>query len=134
MIHPIDCKTCRAWLHGDLDNELETNAAAEVAEHRRHCAECAREYADAQRLVAQLRAHMPHYQAPAGLAQRLRASLEAPAPPREGGLQRWLGGGQSALAGPGVFNPGAGLVADALPGRASPTAHREAETAKAHRG
>lgn len=101
MIHSIDCKTCRAWLHGDLDNELETNAAAEVAEHRRHCAECAREYTDARRLVAQLKAHMPRHQAPAGLAQRLRASLEEAAPPREGGLQRWLGSGWRRWLAPG---------------------------------
>lgn len=101
MIHSIDCKTCRAWLHGYLDNELETNAAAEVTEHLRQCTECAREYADAQRLVAQLKAHMPYHVAPAGLAQRLRASVEATAPRRKGGLLRWLGSGGWRWLAPG---------------------------------
>ncbi len=101
MIHAIDCKTCRAWLHGYLDNELETNAAAEVAEHLHHCAECAGEYADARRLVAQLKAHLPYHQAPAGLARRLRASIEAPASPSAGLLQRWLGPGGRRWLAPG---------------------------------
>ncbi|NBF01483.1 anti-sigma factor [Pseudomonas sp. Fl5BN2] len=105
-MNDIGCKSCGEWLHGYLDNELEVNAAAEVAEHLRHCAECARQCADARRLIAQVKAHAPYHLAPAALSQRVRASVAAPVAQQGGLLQgllgrggaRWLAPGFSALA------------------------------------
>ncbi|QIH06913.1 MULTISPECIES: zf-HC2 domain-containing protein [unclassified Pseudomonas] len=104
-MHEIDCKTCRDWLHGYLDTELEANAMAEVAVHLRHCAECAAECAEVQRLITETRAHAPYHVAPAALRRSLLASIEVPA--ASGGLLqkllgsrgwRWLAPGFSTLA------------------------------------
>ncbi|MGC5700229.1 anti-sigma factor [Pseudomonas sp. NFXW11] len=70
-MNDLDCKTCRQWLHGYLDNELEVNAAAEVAEHLRHCPGCAGEYAALRSLKAEVRAHAPYHRAPVALGRLL---------------------------------------------------------------
>ncbi|MGE7956789.1 anti-sigma factor family protein [Pseudomonas sp. NPDC089530] len=100
-MNDIGCKSCREWLHGYLDNELEVSAATAVAEHLRHCAECAREYAEARSLIAKVKAHTPYHVAPQALARRLPVGGQAPASPRAGLLQRLLGGGGMRWLAPG---------------------------------
>jgi anti-sigma factor RsiW len=62
-------------LHAHADGELDVAHALEVEEHLRHCPACARASAEILELRAALRAGLPRFGAPEGLASRVRAAL-----------------------------------------------------------
>lgn len=73
----MDCNSCERWLHGYLDNELETTTAILVAEHLHHCTQCTRRYAEIQRLIGAVKTQVPYFPAPTALTTRVRADIQA---------------------------------------------------------
>jgi len=87
VIHPGE-----AQLDAYLDGELAAVDAGEVEAHLAQCAECARFRDGRLALRAAIKAHVPAYQAPDTLRQRVRASLRTAAPssaPRRFSLAGW---------------------------------------------
>ena len=81
-------------LDAHLDGELVAVDAREIEAHIAQCPECARFRAGRLTLREGVRAHIPKFQAPDELRQRVRATLEtaarAPArPPQRVGLHGW---------------------------------------------
>lgn len=78
MIGPeMTCDTCRSWLNGYVDNELDTTTATAVARHLSTCAECRRAYQALKDLSAAVTQHAPYHVMPEGLASDIFAALRA---------------------------------------------------------
>lgn len=97
----MNCELCGRWMHGYLDNELDTVTATLVAGHLAQCAACRRHYNEAERLIAGVKEHAPYFDAPALLADEVfaRVRAEAPASGRlRDKLRNWLVPSFSSLA------------------------------------
>jgi mycothiol system anti-sigma-R factor len=83
----MDCTDIRNRLHAYLDQELDLPSAIEVDRHLASCEACKRAYAEETSLRSALRSHATYHDAPAGLAQRIRARVR-PKEERKPGF-RW---------------------------------------------
>ncbi len=77
----IDCNICQKWLHGYLDNELDTVIATLVTEHMASYAGCRRRYEEMKTLKADTKENAPYHNAPADLVQNIFANLKASVQP-----------------------------------------------------
>ena len=98
------CPDKELLLHALADNELDAGHALEVEAHVAGCPACAAELAAIRQVKATLGDAQPRYAAPAGLAARIEAALDAesvaaPAPRRVGRVETWvMSGAIGALA------------------------------------
>lgn len=79
-MRPAECDAVTDLLDAAVDGELPAEAAAEVMSHAAGCPRCAADLAALRALKAELAA-LPRPAAPAGLAERIRASLPEEAAP-----------------------------------------------------
>lgn len=80
-MNEMNCNICQRWLHGYLDNELDTTTATLVAAHLEACPKCKRQYEEMKTLVAQVKEHAPYFEAPASLTRSVFSTLDAQASP-----------------------------------------------------
>lgn len=94
----LDCPTCRASLHGYLDDELEAGAAAEFEEHLQRCPECRDRYEQTRTLIEGVKRGATYFAAPDLLVR----SVFAPEPGKPhqpiSAIRRWLAPAFSAAA------------------------------------
>jgi len=82
----MDCDASRRLIEPYVDGELDLVPHLEVEAHLQACAACARAAQELRASRELLRSALPRHAAPAGLAQRIRASLPAaPVPPPRSG-------------------------------------------------
>jgi len=95
----MDCTDIRNRLHAYLDQELDLPSAMAVDQHLASCEACKKAYAEQSALQSSLRSHATYYDAPAGLAQRIRARV-GPKPERKFRFdwQQWLPMGAAVAA------------------------------------
>jgi anti-sigma factor RsiW len=76
----MHCNNCQRWLHGYLDDELDTTTATLVAEHLKACTACQQKYEAMKRLTVAVQDHAPYYTMPAAQVREVlhRAVSEAP--------------------------------------------------------
>ncbi len=77
----MDCNQARLLLEADHDGELDLVRHLELAEHLRTCAACAKEAGVVRDRRDALRGSLPRFTAPAHLAGKIRATLEAAGAP-----------------------------------------------------
>jgi len=70
----MECIEARTALHAYLDRELDAVNARQVEAHLADCAQCRHGYEEQQRLKRAIREQADYYSAPAGWAERLRAT------------------------------------------------------------
>lgn len=76
-VSPIDCDATVRRLWDYLDEELDVQRAAQVAQHLRSCAACRQHFAFAEHFLAALHQHWPASSEPASLRERVVARLTA---------------------------------------------------------
>jgi anti-sigma factor RsiW len=91
----MDCDASRRLLGPYVDGELDLVHHLEVEDHLRTCPACARAAEDLRAGRSLLRGALPRHAAPAGLVQRIRASLPAgvappPSRPAATGFRRYV--------------------------------------------
>lgn len=74
-----------------LDSELDARTTLEIGEHLKSCAECARLFAEEQKLAAQMRAGLGRGQRTAGLWENIERSVVAASAAGEGANRRTRG-------------------------------------------
>lgn len=80
-MNEMNCNNCQRWLHGYLDNELDTTTATLVAAHLQACRQCKRQYEEMKTLAAGVKEHAPYFEAPASLAPNVFSAIHAQTPP-----------------------------------------------------
>ncbi len=87
----MSCELCRTHLHAYLDGELDAPAAAAFEQHLASCQECTSALANEQALRESFARSNLYERAPAGLRQKIRASLPpvTPEPARRAIPWRW---------------------------------------------
>ncbi|MBW5448206.1 anti-sigma factor [Cohnella sp. CFH 77786] len=83
----MDCKVAVAWMHDYLDGDLDRRQAESLKQHMNECAECRQRFDALARTEALVKA-IPSKQAPAGLEERILASL--PKTRRPAGWSGWV--------------------------------------------
>ncbi len=78
-MNEMHCDNCQKWLHGYLDNELDTTTATSIAEHLKSCPKCNQVYEGMRVLKAGIREHIPTYEMPSSLSRSVFAKIEAEA-------------------------------------------------------
>ena len=73
----IQCGQARSYMHAYLDRELDPVTAAGIEAHLQNCAACAQTHAAQTSLQAAIKGHATYYTAPASLAARIRAKINA---------------------------------------------------------
>jgi len=73
----MNCNICLRWLHGYLDNELDTATAMLVADHLDSCSKCKRQYEEMKVLKAAIKEKTHHYEMPEALTKSIFADIEA---------------------------------------------------------
>ena len=97
----MDCTDIRNRLHAYLDQELDLPGATAVDQHLASCEACKKAYAEQSALQSALRSHATYHDAPAGLAQRIRARMgpkQEPKPRFRFHWQQWLPMGAAVAA------------------------------------
>lgn len=99
----MNCNESRSHLHAYLDQELDLPSAVAIDQHLAGCATCKALFAQQSALRTGIRRHAEYYEAPAALAERIRARIgagdsEARAPGRKP-TWRWPSFGQWLPAG-----------------------------------
>jgi len=85
----MDCTQTRNYMHAHLDRELDPVAAAGVEAHMRTCAACAQAYATQTALRKAVKKQAAYFSAPAALAARIRAQVDAAGGPARKKTPRW---------------------------------------------
>ncbi len=80
-MNEMNCNNCQRWLHGYLDNELDTATATLVAAHLEACLKCKHQYEEMKTLIADVKEHVPYYEAPASLTRNVFSAIQAQASP-----------------------------------------------------
>jgi anti-sigma factor RsiW len=75
----MTCDYCQRWLHGYVDNELDTATATQIAWHLQECRECAERYKSLVALRANLKNPALFFAAPAGLKEFVGEAVQAEA-------------------------------------------------------
>ena len=75
----MDCNDSRNRLHAYLDQELDAPSALAIDEHVASCPACKALFTEQAALQAGVRRHAAYHGAPARLADRIRASIDATA-------------------------------------------------------
>src|SRR5258706_13791089 len=81
----MDCTESRSRLHAYLDQELDLPSVVAIDQHLASCAACKTIFTQQSALQVGIRKHAVYHEAPAGLAERIRAQIggtRARAPPR----------------------------------------------------
>jgi anti-sigma factor RsiW len=89
----MTCEPAKNLLEPYLDDELDASQRAQVAAHLAACSACAAMHAQLLELRDGIRAHAPYYRAPAGLRDRVRASVrqaDSQDARQSAGPWRWL--------------------------------------------
>jgi anti-sigma factor RsiW len=107
----MPCAETERRLHAYFDGELDALGAAAFEEHLATCAECRAALEDLREMRARLRGDLPRERAPAALAARIRAALDAEAPANVG---RRLDRQRTGFARGLLVGAGGGLLAAAL--------------------
>jgi anti-sigma factor RsiW len=71
----LDCRETRELIHGYVDGELDLVTSLEVERHLRDCPDCAHDLAGLQAVRAAIKGNATYFEAPPGLAGRLRSSV-----------------------------------------------------------
>lgn len=71
----MDCRETQSLIHGYVDGELDLVTGLEIERHLQECPECAHALSGLQEVRAAIRSSAPYYQAPPGLAGRVRSSV-----------------------------------------------------------
>ena len=100
----MNCNEAARLIAAYADGETGPLQSRSLRSHLRTCADCATQHEELRALRARIRAEVPRYSAPAGLRERVQATLEHVQPERSARVRstadarwRWLLGG--ALAG-----------------------------------
>jgi anti-sigma factor RsiW len=99
----VKCEQAESLVAAYADGEVGGLSRHSVEKHLRVCARCAARHAEVLALRARLRAEVPYYAPPPGLAERMREIVRSTPPARADAPRvsrtrwQWLGGG--ALAG-----------------------------------
>lgn len=97
----MNCTDSRDHLQVYLDQELDLPSAVAIDQHLATCPACKALFAEQSALRAGIRRHAEYHEAPAGLAQRIRAKIDAPVAKPEWRwprLGQWLPIGAAAAA------------------------------------
>src|SRR5260221_13679392 len=97
----MDCTESRSRLHAYLDQELDLPSVVAIDQHLASCAACKTIFTQQSALQVGIRKHAVYHEAPAGLAERIRAQIggtRAKAP-------RWTWRGEPPHAGAGPGPP-----------------------------
>lgn len=78
----MDCMNSRNQMHAYLDQELDLPSVVALDQHLASCPACKALFAQHSALQSGIRKHATYYDAPAGLAERIRARAGAAAPAR----------------------------------------------------
>jgi mycothiol system anti-sigma-R factor len=87
----MDCTNARTLLHGYIDQELDLASMMAIDQHLESCGKCKEIYAQQTMLRSAIRQHGEYHTAPAALAERIRAQIDAtdrPAPAKQS-TRRW---------------------------------------------
>lgn len=80
-MNEMNCNNCQRWLHGYLDNELDTTTAIHVAEHLEACPKCKHQYEAMKTLMADVKEHALYHEAPASLTRSVFSAIHAQTSP-----------------------------------------------------
>jgi anti-sigma factor RsiW len=76
----LNCREIETLIHGYADGELDLVQGLEIERHLQECPSCAGALAGLQSVRAAIRDNPPYFQAPPGLARRVRSSLREAGP------------------------------------------------------
>jgi anti-sigma factor RsiW len=71
----LDCRETQTLIHGHVDGELDLIKSLEIEQHLQECPACAQSHASLLALRAAIRESAPYFQAPPGLARRVRSTV-----------------------------------------------------------
>src|SRR5260221_14249143 len=71
----MDCTESRSRLHAYLDQELDLPSVVAIDQHLASCAACKTIFTQQSALQVGIRKHAVYHEAPAGLAERIRAQI-----------------------------------------------------------
>jgi anti-sigma factor RsiW len=70
----LDCRETQSLIHGFVDAELDLRTSLEVERHLQDCPDCAHALSGLQAVRAAIKDGAPYFEAPPGLAERVRSS------------------------------------------------------------
>src|SRR6266446_6703712 len=85
----MDCTESRNRLHAYLDQELDLPSVVAIDQHLASCAACKSIFAQQSALQVGIRKHAVYHEAPAGLAERIRAQIGGAAHQAPAKAPRW---------------------------------------------
>jgi anti-sigma factor RsiW len=96
----MKCRSSEHLLELYLDGELAARESVEMREHLESCLACGRRFRELEQIGSNIRMHVGHYAAPAGLERRVQAALRKAT--REQGqpsqlLMNWMAAAASVL-------------------------------------
>jgi anti-sigma factor RsiW len=93
----MNCDEAKRYVSGYVDNEWDLNRTLDIEGHLQSCDACRLAYASERATSAAVREHAMYRHAPAGLARRIRVTLDVPdEAPRAPTRARWTWLGASA--------------------------------------